>query len=203
MRLKVIICLIIMLLLNMSIILAETPEGLTVEETASIVTSVGSDAKVVMDTKLEKVDEPKAEEPELKEITEELEETFEEVTEEPVIFLGEAELIYEEEVTAARPSGEYQQYAYSLFPEYGWSDYDFECLVALWNRESNWNPYAENPSSGAYGIPQSLPASKMASVGDDYLTNGYTQIIWGLQYIAGRYGNPANAWAHSEATGWY
>ena len=121
----------------------------------------------------------------------------------PKIFFGEAELIYEEEVPEVVPQGEYQSYAYSYFASYGWIDYDFECLVALWNSESGWNPYAENPSSGAYGIPQSLPASKMASFGDDYLTNGYTQIRWGLDYIARRYGTPANAWAHSEKTGWY
>ena len=97
-----------------------------------------------------------------------------------------------------------QEYAYNLvINTYGWSEYDFDCLVKLWNRESGWNPNAHNKSSGAHGIPQSLPASKMASEGNDYYTNGYTQIRWGLKYIKGRYGSPANAWAHSQKTGWY
>lgn len=85
----------------------------------------------------------------------------------------------------------------------GWNDAEFRCLVALWERESHWNPYAENPYSGAYGIPQSLPGSKMASVGPDWRTNPVTQITWGLNYIGGRYGTPCNAWGHSEAVGWY
>ena len=97
-----------------------------------------------------------------------------------------------------------QSYANNLvINTYGWSEYDFDCLVKLWNRESGWNPNAHNKSSGAHGIPQSLPASKMASEGSDYYTNGETQIRWGLKYIAGRYGTPANAWAHSQQTGWY
>lgn len=99
---------------------------------------------------------------------------------------------------------EYQNYAHDLcINTYGWSENDFNCLVKLWNRESGWNPNAHNKSSGAYGIPQSLPASKMASEGDDYYTNGKTQIRWGLKYIKNRYGTPANAWAHSQSTGWY
>ena len=98
---------------------------------------------------------------------------------------------------------EYQEYARQRCYDYGWSDSDFYCLVLLWNRESNWRVTAKNPSSGAYGIPQSLPASKMASAGDDYLTNYKTQIEWGLSYIKSRYGNPSNAWDHSERTNWY
>ena len=98
---------------------------------------------------------------------------------------------------------EYQEYAKQKCYEYGWEDYDFYCLVLLWNRESNWRVTAENSSSGAYGIPQSLPASKMSTFGDDYLTNYKTQINWGLSYISARYGSPSNAWDHSESTGWY
>lgn len=98
---------------------------------------------------------------------------------------------------------EYQAYARQRCYDYGWSDSDFECLVKLWNRESNWRVTAENRSSGAYGIPQSLPASKMASFGSDYLTNYKTQINWGLNYIANRYGTPSDAWAHSQRKGWY
>lgn len=99
---------------------------------------------------------------------------------------------------------DYQAYAKDLvINTYGWSEYDFECLVKLWNRESGWNPNAHNKSSGAHGIPQSLPASKMASEGADYYTNGYTQIRRGLKYISGRYGSPSAAWAHSQSKGWY
>ena len=99
---------------------------------------------------------------------------------------------------------DYQAYAKDLvINTYGWSEYDFECLVKLWNRESGWNPNSHNSSSGAHGIPQSLPASKMASEGADYYTNGYTQIRWGLKYIKGKYGSPSAAWAHSQSKGWY
>ena len=85
----------------------------------------------------------------------------------------------------------------------GWGMEQYDCLVALWNRESHWNVYAHNTSSGAYGIPQSLPGEKMATVADDWQTNPATQIEWGLRYIEGRYGSPCGAWAHSEAVHWY
>lgn len=80
---------------------------------------------------------------------------------------------------------------------------EFNCLVALWNRESRWNVYSHNTSSGAYGIPQALPGTKMASAGADWATNPDTQIRWGLGYIMGRYGSPCNAWGHSQSSGWY
>lgn len=73
----------------------------------------------------------------------------------------------------------------------------------MWNEESGWNPNAHNPYSGAHGIPQALPAEKMASAGDDYYTNGYTQIRWGLQYIANGYGSPEGAWRARQTIGWY
>ena len=98
---------------------------------------------------------------------------------------------------------EYQAYAAEKCNAYGWSQSDFNCLVSLWNRESGWNPGAYNSRSGAYGIPQALPGSKMASAGSDYLTNYKTQINWGLSYIKSRYGNPTNAWSHSQRKGWY
>ena len=99
---------------------------------------------------------------------------------------------------------EYQAYAKNLcINTYGWTENDFNCLVKLWERESNWNPNAHNKSSGAHGICQALPASKMASEGSDYMTNYKTQIRWGLKYIKNRYGTPANAWAHSQQKGWY
>jgi resuscitation-promoting factor RpfB len=97
----------------------------------------------------------------------------------------------------------YQAYAFSLFPSYGWGADQEGPLIDLWNRESGWSVSAKNPSSGAYGIPQALPASKMASAGSDWETNPATQIKWGLGYIKATYGSPAEAWAHEEAEGWY
>lgn len=86
---------------------------------------------------------------------------------------------------------------------YGWGADQLTCLVSLWEKESNWNFKAENPSSGAYGIPQSLPGNKMASAGADWRTNPATQIKWGLGYIKERYKTPCGAWGHSVAVGWY
>lgn len=85
----------------------------------------------------------------------------------------------------------------------GWGDDQFACLLSLWNQESGWRVNAANRSSGAYGIPQALPGSKMATVGADWQTNPATQITWGLNYIGGRYGNPCGAWAQHESKGWY
>lgn len=96
-----------------------------------------------------------------------------------------------------------QQIASAMLSSYGWDSSQFSCLVSLWDRESGWRVNADNPSSGAYGIPQSLPGSKMASAGADWQTNPVTQIRWGLTYIQASYGTPCGAWAHSEATGWY
>ena len=90
-----------------------------------------------------------------------------------------------------------------LAAERGFTGDQWSCLDSLWQRESNWNPNAENPSSGAYGIPQSLPGSKMATVAADWRTNPATQITWGLNYITDRYGTPCGAWGHSQSVGWY
>lgn len=79
----------------------------------------------------------------------------------------------------------------------------FSCLNTLWEHESGWNYKAKNPSSGAYGIPQSLPGSKMASAGADWRTNPYTQMKWGLSYIKGRYGTPCGAYNHFKRNNWY
>jgi len=79
----------------------------------------------------------------------------------------------------------------------------FPCLDKLWKKESGWNHRASNASSGAYGIPQALPGSKMASEGSDWKTSPATQIKWGLGYIEGRYNSPCSAWSHSQNTGWY
>ncbi|MGW4930585.1 aggregation-promoting factor C-terminal-like domain-containing protein [Agromyces sp. NPDC004153] len=94
-------------------------------------------------------------------------------------------------------------YAASRMAAYGWGSDQFRCLDLLWTRESVWRANAYNASSGAYGIPQSLPGSKMASAGADWRTNAATQINWGLGYIDARYGSPCAAWAHSEAVNWY
>ncbi|GAA0542185.1 hypothetical protein GCM10010172_24520 [Paractinoplanes ferrugineus] len=79
----------------------------------------------------------------------------------------------------------------------------FPCLDKLFKKESGWNYKATNHSSGAYGIPQALPGSKMASVASDWKSNPATQIKWGLNYIEGRYNTPCGAWSHSQDTGWY
>jgi len=91
--------------------------------------------------------------------------------------------------------------AQSMLADRGWSS-QWGCLDSLWSRESGWRVYASNPS-GAYGIPQALPGSKMASAGSDWRTNPATQIRWGLGYIASSYGGPCAAWHHSESHGWY
>lgn len=93
--------------------------------------------------------------------------------------------------------------ARAMVADRGWNDTQFQCLVKLWQKESNWNYAARNRSSGAYGIPQSLPGSKMASAGADWQTNPATQITWGLGYIASVYGTPCNAWGHSQRVNWY
>ncbi len=109
-------------------------------------------------------------------------------------------------VTVALPPpdpGTAQRIAYDLLSSYGWSPSTyFSCLNNIWTRESGWNYRAEN-ASGAYGIPQALPASKMASAGADYLTNPKTQIIWGLGYIKSTYGDPCSAWSFWQAHGYY
>jgi len=93
--------------------------------------------------------------------------------------------------------------AYDMVLARGWDEAQYACLVSLWERESHWNVNAHNARSGAHGIPQALPGSKMASVAADWETNPATQITWGLGYIAGRYVNPCGAWTSSEQRGWY
>lgn len=92
---------------------------------------------------------------------------------------------------------------YELVLARGWGEGQYSCLVALWNRESHWNVYAMNKSSGAYGIPQALPGKKMASAGADWETSPKTQIRWGLGYITARYGSPCGAWEHFQRRNWY
>lgn len=96
-----------------------------------------------------------------------------------------------------------QETARGMLGGYGWGEDQFSCLVSLWNKESGWNYQAYNRGSGAFGIPQALPGSKMASAGGDWQTSAATQVSWGLGYISGRYGSPCGAWDHSKAVGWY
>ncbi len=107
-------------------------------------------------------------------------------------------------VTSTPPDpGTAQSTAYNLLASFGFSPTTyFGCLVDIWNRESGWRYDAEN-ASGAYGIPQALPGSKMASAGADWQTDPATQIKWGLGYIKAIYGNPCSAWAFEEANGYY
>lgn len=131
------------------------------------------------------------------------------VTGEPVVAVLRDEYTLTKRIVRAAPvagipdPGSAQAIGYELVMARGWGEDQYACLVSLFNRESHWNVYAGNPVSGAYGIPQALPGSKMASAGADWQTNPRTQITWGLGYIAGRYGTPCGAWGHSQAKGWY
>jgi len=96
-----------------------------------------------------------------------------------------------------------QAIAHALLLRSGASESEWSCLDALWSRESGWNTYATNGSSGAYGIPQALPGDKMATYGADWRTNPITQIRWGLWYIDTSYGSACSALQHSQAYGYY
>lgn len=115
--------------------------------------------------------------------------------------VNEQDRIGTKQATSVSPS-EAQQIAAGMVADRSWGDGQFSCLLSLWNKESGWRTDAAN-ASGAYGIPQALPGSKMASAGPDWQHNAMTQISWGLNYIAGVYGTPCSAWAHSQATNWY
>jgi hypothetical protein len=106
-------------------------------------------------------------------------------------------------VAATAASGSPQQIAEAMLGSFGWSASQFSCLDPLWAHESGWSVTAYNAGSGAYGIPQALPGSRMASAGPGWQTNAATQIRWGLEYIKGTYGSPCAAWDHEQATGWY
>lgn len=96
-----------------------------------------------------------------------------------------------------------KSYARAHLKDYGWGANQWAPLNQLWTRESGWRVHADNPTSSAYGIPQALPGSKMASAGKDWHDNAGTQIKWGLGYIKGRYGSPSTAWRHETSVGWY
>jgi len=105
--------------------------------------------------------------------------------------------------SAPTASGSPQSIAQAMLGSFGWSASQFSCLDPLWAGESGWSVTVSNPSTGAYGIPQAMPASKMASAGPNWRTSAATQIRWGLDYIKSTYGSPCAAWSHEEADGWY
>lgn len=163
--------------------------------------------KVVEEPAVEPEVEPEVETPAPAETTqEEPSEASAEASEQPATEEAPAEETPAE--TPAEPAStdrsfanDYQRYAYERCIEYGWSEADFDALVMLWNRESGWNPTAHNTRSNCYGIPQAkLSHSNLPA---DYTTNGYSQVDWGLNYIAGRYGNPSAALDHSNTYRWY
>lgn len=119
-----------------------------------------------------------------------------------IITKGDIEPLFVSNADLPSP-GTSKEYALKTILEMGWESDQYSCLVILWERESNWRVNAKNKSSGAYGIPQSLPGTKMASEGADWLTNPKTQINWGLKYIKGRYGSACGALAHSNKFNWY
>ena len=93
--------------------------------------------------------------------------------------------------------------ARAMLSDFGFGSDQFSCLDSLYVSESGWNIHADNPSSSAYGIPQALPGSKMASAGPDWENNAATQIKWGLQYIKSSYGTPCGAWSFKQGHNWY
>ena len=104
---------------------------------------------------------------------------------------------------ARTPEGAKEVAKVLMDEKYGWGDYQYECLNSLWTKESHWNYKSSNKSSGAHGIPQALPATKMDSVGTDWRTNPVTQISWGLRYIDQRYSTPCKAWSKFKRSNWY
>ncbi|WP_342774931.1 transglycosylase SLT domain-containing protein [Nonomuraea longispora] len=106
-------------------------------------------------------------------------------------------------ITPEKPSSRNKRIALGHVVQRSWNLKEFRCLDNLWTKESNWNHRARNRSSGAYGIPQALPAGKMRGAGSDWRSNPETQIRWGLAYIKGRYGRPCGAWGHFRSHNWY
>jgi hypothetical protein len=118
---------------------------------------------------------------------------------------AQAQQAQQAQAASAPPDpGTAQQIGYDLLPSYGFNQTtQWTCLLSLWNRESGWVYDATNPTSGAYGIPQSLPGYKMAQFGADWQTNPTTQIKWGLWYIQTTYGTPCGAWNEELVAGAY
>ncbi len=104
---------------------------------------------------------------------------------------------------ARNPKGAREVARVLMDDKYGWGEKQYACLDELWIKESNWNYRASNKRTGAHGIPQALPATKMDSAGTDWRTNPVTQISWGLRYIEVRYESPCKAWAKFKRSNWY
>jgi hypothetical protein len=104
---------------------------------------------------------------------------------------------------ARKPLGAKRFAKEMMATEYGWGEGQYKCLNRLWTKESNWNYQARNPRSGAHGIAQALPASKMEKVGTDWRTNPITQIQWGLLYVSERYDTPCAAWNKFRRSNYY
>jgi Transglycosylase SLT domain len=104
---------------------------------------------------------------------------------------------------ARTPSGAKYVTRQLMMEQYQWGKVQFACLNRLWTKESNWNYKAHNYKSGAHGIPQALPANKMALISADWRTNPVTQISWGLRYIEDRYSNPCKAWSKFKRSRFY
>lgn len=109
-----------------------------------------------------------------------------------------------DQLEAARTILGAKKYAKSYaLANYNWGDQQYSCLNKLWTRESHWNYKARNPRSGAHGIAQALPATKMEIIATDWRTNPLTQIQWGLRYIETRYDNPCKAYAKFKRSNYY
>jgi hypothetical protein len=121
----------------------------------------------------------------------------------PSVRIGTWTTSTEPDIPAIRPENRNKRIALDHVVQRSWNLQEFRCLDNLWTRESNWNHRAVNRSSGAYGIPQALPAGKMSGAGHDWRHNPETQIRWGLAYIKGRYGKPCGAWGHFRSHNWY
>jgi hypothetical protein len=104
---------------------------------------------------------------------------------------------------AVASPGRARYIARKMLRAFGWTRRQFTYLNLLWGRESGWSVFAQNPASGAYGIPQAVPGGKMASAGPNWRTSARTQIRWGLGYIRAVYGSPRLAWGHEATAGWY
>jgi hypothetical protein len=104
---------------------------------------------------------------------------------------------------ARQPDGAREIARSLISANYTWSEKQFTCLDQLWTKESHWNYKARNRVTGAHGIAQALPATKMEVVGTDWRTNPVTQITWGLKYINERYNTPCAAWSKFKRSHWY
>ena len=175
---------------------AEAARVAAEEEAARVAAEEAAEAEREAAAEAEREAEREAAEQEEREAAEEAEREAEEEQE------RESDEVEAASSTDADP-GSSRAIAQQMLSERGFGNGQWSCLDDLWQKESGWDHTADNPSSSAYGIPQSLPGSKMASAGSDWETNPATQISWGLGYIESRYGSPCAAWEHSVSNNWY